>query len=63
LNESNRIKIEVLDLELKTKTIYNSMRAAAESLNISHTGIVRYFKNKQQKPYKGRYIISLSTKV
>jgi hypothetical protein len=37
------IKIEVSDLELDTKIIYNSICAAAEALNIRHSIISGYF--------------------
>jgi hypothetical protein len=39
LANPNRIKIEVTDLELDTKTTYNSKAAAARALNISQTSI------------------------
>jgi group I intron endonuclease len=55
----NRIKLEVLDLGASptdTKTIYNSLREAAKALNTNHRTITNYFTNKQQRPYKGRYI-------
>jgi hypothetical protein len=37
------IKIQVTDLELDTKTIYNSICAAAKALNINHSRISDYF--------------------
>ena len=54
-NPSNRQKIEVFDLQENTTTYYNSFNEAARALNISHSVIVMYFTNNQQKPYKGRY--------
>lgn len=42
-NHPNSIKIRVTDLELKTKTIYKSMRAAARALNIQQYSISKYF--------------------
>lgn len=39
----NCIKIEILDLELNTKTIYNSIKEAARDLKISHVSIINYF--------------------
>src|SRR5436853_2271625 len=56
LNHPNAIKIEVIDLELNTKTIYTSIHAASIDLNIGHHSISNYFKRNQKKPYKGRYI-------
>ena len=55
-SQPNSIKIEVLDLEINTKTTYPSIREAAKALNINHRTITNYFTNKQQKPYRGRYI-------
>jgi hypothetical protein len=54
--QPNAQQILVTDLELNTKTIYNSMREAARALNISIQGISLYFKNNQKKPLKGRYV-------
>jgi hypothetical protein len=49
-------QIEVTDLQEKTKTNYNSLREAARALNLpSYKSISMYFKQNQQKPYKGRY--------
>jgi hypothetical protein len=57
LGNPNCKKIEVIDLELNTSTIYNSMDEAAKSLNLSsHKIISQYISRKQQIPYKGRYI-------
>jgi group I intron endonuclease len=51
--------IEVFDLQEKTKTSYNSIHEAARALNLpSHKSISMYFKQNQQKPYKGRYTFS-----
>jgi group I intron endonuclease len=47
--------IEVIDLQEKTTTSYNSIREAARALNINQSSIVTYFIRNQQKPYKGRY--------
>ena len=55
-NQPNSIKIQVLDLETNTKTIYNSISAAAKALNILQQTISVYFKRNQTKPYKGRYV-------
>jgi hypothetical protein len=59
-NHPNSKKIEVTDLELDTKTVYNSIGAAAKALNINHGVITGYFRQNQQKPYKRRYIFSIS---
>jgi len=48
-------KIEVIDKNSNEITVYNSISEAAKALNISHTRIVKYFTNNQQKPYKGQY--------
>jgi hypothetical protein len=48
-------KIEVVDLQEKTTTTYNSMHAAAKALDIRWESIKCYFARNQQKPYKGRY--------
>jgi hypothetical protein len=60
-NQPNSIKIEVTDLELNTKTIYNSMSAAARALNFDVRIISTYFKQNQKKPYKSRYIFTKRT--
>ena len=59
-SQPNSIKIEVTDLEINTKTIYNSVGSAAKALNIHASIISRYFSNNgyQKKPYKGRYIFN-----
>lgn len=49
------IKIEVTDLELNTKTTYDSMTAAGIALNLQTTTIANYFKRNQIAPFKGRY--------
>jgi len=56
----NSLKIVVTDLELKTKTTFGSIREAARALNISHCVINNYFNRNQIKPYKGRYVFSIS---
>ena len=48
--------IEVTDIKNNTTTSYNSMSEAARALNILRISIVMYFRQNQQKPYKGRYI-------
>lgn len=63
LNHPNAIKIEVTDLELKTKTTYTSFRAASRALNINNFTISAYFKRNQMRPYKGRYVFKKITSV
>ncbi len=56
LAHPNSIKIEVSwALELDTKTLYNSIWAAARALNINPGRISGYFTRNQKKPYKGIY--------
>jgi hypothetical protein len=42
-SQPNSIKIEVLDLEINTKTIYHSVGSAARALNINQKTISNYF--------------------
>jgi hypothetical protein len=49
-------KIEVLDLDLDTRTIYHSVKAAARALNINYKHILNFFHLNQDKPVLGRYI-------
>jgi hypothetical protein len=51
-------KIEVTDLELKTKTTFGSIREAARALNIPHFCITKYFSQNQKKPYIKRYVFT-----
>ena len=48
-------KIEVIDNKNNQTTTYDSIREAAEALNIHQTVISKYFSRNQQKPYKGQY--------
>ena len=50
------IKIEVFDIKNNTKTLYDSLSAAALDLDIKHSRISTYFRQDQKKPYQGRYI-------
>jgi group I intron endonuclease len=52
----NAKKIEVTDIELNTKTIYDSTGEAARALNIAQSIISMYFNRNQIKPLNGRYI-------
>lgn len=56
LNHPNSKKIEVIDLELNTVTIYTSIRAAGRALDIGHNSLSNYLKRNQKSPYKGRYV-------
>jgi len=47
--------IEVTDIKKNISTCYDSIREAARALNIRSSSIDMYFKNNQQKPYKGQY--------
>jgi group I intron endonuclease len=47
--------IEVTDIKNNTTTYYISIHEAARTLNINQARISMYFKNNQQKPYKGIY--------
>src|SRR5947209_4034993 len=57
---SNCKKIEVTDIKNNTTTSYNSISAAAISLNINRSRISEYFSKNQQKPYKGQYTFKKS---
>jgi group I intron endonuclease len=48
-------QIEVVDLQEKTITTYDSIREAVRALNIHKSVIDKYFSRNQEKPYKGRY--------
>jgi len=50
LSQSKRVKIEVIDLKLNTKTSYNSIREAAKSIGKYHQAITKYFQYKQTTP-------------
>ena len=52
----NRNKIEVLDVENNTTTVYDSMGEAAKNLKISQSGISQHLSRNKVKPYKSRYI-------
>jgi hypothetical protein len=57
-NHPNSKKIEVTDLELDTKTTYNSINEAARALNLPLSSISKYFTRNQIKPYKKRYVFT-----
>nr|YP_009262078.1 GIY-YIG endonuclease [Chrysoporthe deuterocubensis]AMX22153.1 GIY-YIG endonuclease [Chrysoporthe deuterocubensis] len=56
LNHPASKKIEVIDLELNTTTIYTSIRAAARALDIGYDSIAKFLRRNQKSPYKGRYV-------
>lgn len=56
LSQSNRIRIEVTDLESNTVIIYNSIREAAAAIGKYHQAITKFFVYKQTTPYLGRYL-------
>jgi len=54
-NKYNSQQIEVSDIKNNTTTYYDSISEAARALNINKSVIDMFFKNNQQKPYKGQY--------
>jgi hypothetical protein len=48
-------QISVIDNKTNQTTTYDSISEAARVLNISKSGISEYFRDNQQKPYKGQY--------
>jgi hypothetical protein len=59
LDHPSSLKIEVIDLELNTKTTYNSMLAATRALNLNSAIISKYIKRNQISPYlikRGTYL-------
>lgn len=54
-NLSNAHKVEVVNVEENTKTVYESLRKAAGSLKICHATVSAYIKS--GKLYKGLYKI------
>src|SRR5690606_36528309 len=55
LNHPSSIKIEVTDLELNTKTTYDSMLGATRALNLNKMFISKKIKLNQFIPYKNRF--------
>jgi len=51
-------QIEVVDLQEKTSTYYNSISEAARALNIHKSVIGYYFSRNQTNPYKDKYIFN-----
>jgi group I intron endonuclease len=48
-------QIEVFDEKTNKTTTYNSISAAASTLNVKHSTIVNYFARNQSKPFKGQF--------
>jgi group I intron endonuclease len=57
--QPNAQQILVTDLELNTKTIYKSMRAAARALNIRQSSISNYLAFNRTNPFKKRYLFTI----
>lgn len=56
-------KIEVIDLQLDTKTIYPSISSAAKALNVRQPSISDYLAHNRQVPFKGRdFFVPVSQK-
>jgi NUMOD1 domain-containing protein len=53
------IKVEVVDLETNTSTIYGAIKAAARALNIDRRYIEHYIYLNQDKPVLGKYTFKL----
>lgn len=53
---SPSVQIEVIDIINNTTTLYSSISAAADSLDISQARISMYFSRNQTKPYRSQYI-------
>lgn len=57
--QPNGIKVEVVDLEQNTSTVYNAIRAAARALSIDRRYIELYIYLNQDQPVLGRYTFKL----
>lgn len=55
-NQPSSLKIEVTDIELNSKTIFPSIKAAARSLNIRQSSISNYLASNPTNPFKKRYL-------
>jgi len=51
-----KVQLEVYDLDTGIKTIYTTMKGAAQALGIYTGTISTYFSRSTSAPYKGRYI-------
>lgn len=57
--QPNSIKVEVVDLETNTSTIYDALKGAARALNINRRYIEHYIYLNQDKPVLGKYTFKL----
>lgn len=57
--QPNSIKVEVVDLEKNTTTVYAAIKAAARALGIDRRYIEHYIHLNQDKPFLDRYIFKL----
>src|SRR6185437_6132171 len=57
--QPNGIKVEVVDLEKNTSTVYNAIKAAARALSIDRRYIEHYIYLNQDEPVLGRYTFKL----
>jgi group I intron endonuclease len=55
-NQPSSLKIQVTDIELNSKTIFPSIKAAARSLNIRQSSISNYLASNPTNPFKKRYL-------
>jgi NUMOD1 domain len=53
------IKVEAVDIETNTSTIYNAIKAAARALGIDRRYIEHYIYLNQDKPVLGKYTFKL----
>lgn len=56
--ESPSVPIEVLNQETGLKAIYSSMSELGKALGVPAGSIRMYFSRNNQKPYKGKYILT-----
>jgi group I intron endonuclease len=52
-----KVQIEVFDQETAIKTIYQSMREAAQAICVKTENMSRYLSQGSLKPFKGRYYL------
>ena len=50
-------KIEVFDKETNKYSVFDSVSAAARTLNIRSSSISRFIAKNQQEPFRNRYIV------
>ena len=56
LNHPSSIKIEVIDLELNTTTLFDSIRSAERALGLAANSISIVLRRNQTSPYKNRFL-------